>query len=154
MRSKKVRKVILKTQKMKRVRNNLRVILKLTMKDELNRLRDLRGLYLHKDIKSGLTLSQQKRYDYVGGKYRTLYHRFLESTLQCGSGSACYSFQEAKKHGFNPQDRPTDLDLVWVPWLENWFCIKCFALNRLGEMTHEDFGDPVKREWVKEEFGI
>ena len=139
---------------MKRVRDNLRVILKLAIKVELDRLRNLRGLYFDKDIKSGLTPSQRRRYDYIGGEYRALSERFAESTLQCGSGAACYSFQEAKKQGFNPQDRPTDLDLVWVPWLEKWFCIKCFVLNRLGEMTHEDFDDPIYRKWVKEEFGI
>ncbi|UCD02036.1 MAG: hypothetical protein JSV23_03155 [Promethearchaeota archaeon] len=154
MKSKKVCRVILRTPRMRRVRNNLRVILKLAVKSELNRLRHLESLYLHKKRRNGLTPSQQKRYSQVKRKRSRLYFRYIESTLQCGGSSACYSFQEAKKHGFNPQDRPTDLDLVWVPWLENWFCIKCFVLNRLGEMTHEDFGDPVKREWVREEFGI
>jgi len=144
----------LRTPRIRRVRNNLRIILKLAVKNELNRLTCLKGLYLDKKRRSSLTLSQQKRYGQVRRKWNRLYFRFIESTLQCGSGAACYSFREAKKQRFNPQDRPTDLDLVWVPWLEKWFCIKCYVLNRLGEMTHEDFGDPVWREWVEEEFGI
>jgi hypothetical protein len=128
--------------------------LKLTIEVKLKKLRELRSLYFRKGIKSGLTPSQQKRYDYIGLKYRALYERFNHSTLQCGSGAACYSFHEAKKHGFNPQDRPIDLDLVWVPWLRRWFCLKCYILKRQGEMTYEDFDDPIYRKWVKEEFGI
>ena len=87
-------------------------------------------------------------------EWNTLYHQFHRSTLQCGLGAACVSFQEAKKHGFNPQDRPIPQDVVWVPWLEKWFCENCFEVNLLAEMTHEDFDDPVTREWVKKEFGI
>ncbi len=154
MKSKNVRRVILRTPRMKRVRNNLRVILKLAIKDELHQLSKINDIYHDKLIKSHLTPSQRIRRDYIGGKYRNLYHRFIDSTLQCSGGSACYSFKDAKKGGFSPRDRPTDFDIVWVPWLEKWFCLKCFVLNRLGEMTHEDFDDPVAREWVKEEFGI
>ena len=154
MKSKKVRRVILRTPRMKHVRSNLRIILKLAVKNELCRLAKVKRLYHDRLIKSHLTPSQRKRHNHIGVKYRTLYHHYLESTLQCGGGAACYSFQEAKKDRFNPQDRPTDLCLVWVPWLEKWFCVKCFVLNRLGEMTHKDFDDPVAREWVKEKFGI
>ena len=154
MKSKEVCKVILRTPRIKHVRDNLRVILKLAVKGELSRQAKIKRLYLHKGIRCGLTPSQQRRYDQVSRKWKDLYFRFIESTLQCGGGSACYTFQEAKKHGFNPQDRPPDLDLVWVQWLEKWFCIKCFVLNRLGEMTHEDFDDPMMREWVKREFSI
>ena len=32
--------------------------------------------------------------------------------------------------------------------------LKCFVLNQLGEMTHEEFDDSMMREWVKKEFGI
>ncbi len=74
--------------------------------------------------------------------------------MQCNSGAACISLDKAIEKGLDPKDRPTDLDLVWVPWLEKWSCIECFETFRQGEMTHEDFDDPVWREWVKNEFGI
>ncbi|MHA2054084.1 MAG: hypothetical protein ACW99F_10845 [Candidatus Hodarchaeales archaeon] len=130
--------------------------MKLAVKDELIKLAKVKRLYHDKDIRgrSKLTPSQQRRYNYIGGKYRALSERFTESILQCGRGAACYTFREAKNYGFNPQDRPTDFDAIWVPWLRKWFCLKCFVLNQLGEMTHEDFDDPMYREWVKEEFGI
>ena len=118
MKSKKVRRVILRTPKVKRVRNNLRVLLKLAIKDELSRLGKVKRLYLNKSFKNDLTPSQQRRYNRVSRKYKNLYFSFIESTLRCGCGAGCRSYQDAKKSGFNPQDRPTGLDLVWVPWLK------------------------------------
>ena len=87
-------------------------------------------------------------------EWNTLHHQFHISTLQCGGAAACVSFQELKKQGFDPQDRPIPQDLVWVPWLKKWFCENCFKVNQVSEMAHEDFDDPVTREWVKNEFGI
>ena len=89
-----------------------------------------------------------------GGEWGKLYHRFHRSTLQCGGAAACVSFERLLKQGFDPQDRPIPQDIVWVPWLERWSCLECFETFRQGEMTHEDFDDPVSKEWVKEEFGI
>ncbi len=151
MRSKKIRKVTLKTPSLRRVRDNLRIILKLAVKKELRKLDKIYYLYKYKRI---LTPSQQKRKIQLGEKWKDLDRAYYKSTLQCGCGAGCISFQEAKKHGFNPRDRPIDLDLVWVPWLESWVCTDCFKIGRYDEMTHEDFDDPVTREWVKEEFGI
>lgn len=151
MKSKKIHKIVLKNQKLKHVRNNLRIILKLTVKEELSRLSKLKELYFKKDK---LSPSQRRRRGQLSRQYNNLYHCFIKSTLQCNSGAACISFQKAKKKGFNPKDRPTDLDLVWVPWLEKWFCVECFETFGQGKMTHDDFDDPVWREWVKTEFGI
>ena len=154
MKSKEVRKVVLRTDKMRRVRDNLRIILKLAIKDKLGSLDRNGDLYRHKEKKDRLTPSQQKRYDYVEGEYWTLYHRYNHSTLQCGSGAACYSLDKAIEEGLDPRDRPTDFDLVWVPWLRRWFCLKCFLFNRIGEMTSGDFDDSEMSKWVKEKFGI
>ena len=151
MRSKKIHKIILESPSLRRVRNNLRIIIKFAVKEELLRLSELRRLYLYK---KNLTPSQKRRKTQLGKDWNNLYHCFIKSTLQCGSGAACVAFQKAKTQGFNPQDRPIDLDLVWVPWLEKWSCVECFETYRQGEMTHEDFDDPVYREWVKNEFGI
>ena len=151
MKSKKIHKIVLKNPRLRRIRNNLRIMLKLAIEKELNRLDQLKGLYV---FKNKLTNSQKKRRSQIWGEWNRLYHRYQRSTLVCGMGAACTALDEAIKHGFNPQDRPTDLDLVWVPWLRNWYCVDCFEDAKLGEMTHEDFDDPVTREWVKEEFGI
>jgi len=151
MRSKKIRKVILISPALRRIRNNLRIIIKLAVKEELHKLSNLKGFYFRK---AKLTPSQQRRKAYLKRRWNRLYHNFVKSTLQCNCGAACTSYQEAKSSGFNPQDRPTDLDLVWVPWLEGWVCTNCFEASRYGEMTHKDFDDTVTREWAKEEFGI
>ena len=111
---------------------NLRTLLKLAVNEELSRLYELE----------------------MRKEWNALYHRFHRSTLQCAGAAACVSFQELKKQGFDPQDRPIPQDLVWVPWLEKWSCVKCFETYHQGEMTHKDFDDPVYREWVKKEFGI
>lgn len=151
MKSKKIRKITLKTPWSRRLGLNLRTLLKLAVKKELNRLSNIKALY---GSKKKLTSSQMKRLSQSRKEWNTLYHRFHKSTLQCGLGAACVSFQEAKKHGFNPKDRPIPQDIVWVPWLEKWSCVECFETYRQGEMTHEDFDDPVYREWVENEFGI
>ena len=151
MKSKKIRKVILKTPWLRQVRDNLRIILKLAVKKELNRLSKLKRLYLYK---KHLTPSQQRRKAHLSREWNNLYHSFIRSTLRCNCGAACTSLDKAIEKGFNPQDRLIDLDLVWVPWLESWVCTSCFEAARYDEMTHEDFDDPVTREWVKEEFGI
>ena len=151
MKSKKIRKVILKAPELRRVRDNLRIILKLTINEELTRLQKLRILYRNKNY---LTPSQQKRRSQLSREWNKLYHRFNKSTLQCSNGAGCISLDKAIEEGLDPKDRPTDLDLVWVPWLERWVCTNCFETFRYDEMTHEDFDDPVTREWVKEEFGI
>lgn len=151
MRSKKIHKIVLRTPCIRRVRNNLRIILKLAVKEELNKLSRLEDLQFKKEK---LTPSQQRRKGQLSRKCNELYHRFIRSTLQCNSGAACISLDKAIEKGLDPKDRPTDLDLVWVPWLEKWSCIECFETFRQGEMTHEDFDDPVWREWVKNEFGI
>ena len=48
-----------------------------------------------------------------------------KSIVICGLGAACSSLEEAKKHGFDPLDRPTDLDMVWMPYFKSWFCVPC-----------------------------
>ena len=58
MKSKKIHKVILKTPVLARIRNNLRVVLKLAVKEELQRLSNLETLYFKK---KGLTKSQERR---------------------------------------------------------------------------------------------
>ncbi len=141
MKSKKIRKVILKTPSLRRARNNLRIILKLTVKEELRRLDKLYSLYRFKKM---LTPSQQKRRSQLGKEWKSLDGAYYKSTLRCGCGGGCTA----------PQDRLTDLDLVWIPWFRRWVCIECFEVCRFDEMTHEDFDDPVSREWVKNEFGI
>ncbi|MFW9987612.1 MAG: hypothetical protein ACFFC3_03070 [Candidatus Odinarchaeota archaeon] len=151
MKSKKIRKVVLKTPNLRKIRNNLRIILKLAVKEELDKLYEREELYSNKRY---LTPSQQKRKSYLAEKWKALDISYHRSTLQCSSGAACISLDKAIEKGFDPKDRPTDLDLVWVPWLERWSCVECFETFRQGEMTHEDFDDPVWREWVKNEFGI
>ena len=139
---------------MRCVRDNLRTILKLSVKSELDRLSALKSLYHNKEIKNNLTPSQESRYYQLQRESNKLYSHFNRSTLQCGGGAVCHSLAKAIERGLDPRDRPIDFDAVWVPWLEKWFCLKCFVFDRLGEMTHKDFEDPMYREWVKKEFGI
>ena len=46
-------------------------------------------------------------------------------SIQCDLGAACSSLEEAVKHGFDPLNRPTDLDMVWMPYFKSWFCVPC-----------------------------
>ncbi|KKM04849.1 hypothetical protein LCGC14_1760090 [marine sediment metagenome] len=122
MKSKKPRLIVLKDPKLRKIRANLRTILKLAYNDERIRIRDLEHLYTERET---LTPSQQKRDIQLGRMNNELYHAFNDSILRCSLGAACNSYKEAVEEGsIKPIERPIDLDMGWLPQYREWFCKK------------------------------
>ena len=125
MKSKKPRLIILKDPRLRKIRTNLRIILKIAYLDESERLDRLSDLYIEKDVQKGLTPSQQRRETQLDRKDNELYHTYIKSILQCSLGAACSSYRRAVENGtIEPTERPIDLDMGWLPQYSSWFCKK------------------------------
>ncbi len=138
MKSKKVRIVKLKDPKLIRIRKNLRDIIKFAARKEIRRLHVMQDKYLGK----GKPMPPEEaimftKYSRKGNK---LMSALSDSIIQCSAGASCDSFQEAKNHGFNPKDRPTDLDMVWIPYYQKWFCLKCYE-STFYDVTYNDISE-------------
>jgi len=122
MKSKKPRLIILKDPKLRKIRENLRIILKLAYLDESKRLDRLEDLYIEKNT---LTPSQQKRDIQLGRMNNNLMTAYDNSILKCSLGAACSSYEEAVENGtIDPVERPIDLDMGWLPQYGSWYCKK------------------------------
>ena len=127
MKSKKPRLIALKDPRLRKIRTNLRIILKLAYIDESDRLSRLADLYREKNIRKGLTPSQQKRETELIRINDKLYHTFNDSIIRCSLGALCNSYKEAVENGtIAPIERPIDLDMGWLPQppYRAWFCKK------------------------------
>lgn len=125
MKTEKIRRIELKDPILRKIRKNLRDIIKLSVNTEINKLQDEEIKLVKKAV---LTIEEEERKRELSFKHNQLRHMLFNSIIQCSSGAACDSHQEAKKQGFNPKDRRTDLDMVWIPEYQKWFCTKCYEL--------------------------
>jgi len=97
--------------------------------------------------KGSMTPEEDKEFSEYSKRRDKLMFELSDSIIQCSSGAACESLEEAVKHGFNPKDRPTDLDMVWIPYYQKWFCQKCYE-STFYDVTYKDrsedpYTDPV-----------
>lgn len=104
MKSQNIVRVEFHNPHLKRLRNNLRIILKLAIIDKIEKFRENKQHY---------SATQMIRL-------------ITNSILKCGAGAECLSYLERVREGFNPRDRPSDLDMVWVPYYQTWLCVKCY----------------------------
>ncbi len=126
MKSKKPRLIVLKDPKLRKIRTNLRIILKLAYYSESKRLDRLEDLYFEKNT---LTPSQQKRKSELIRMNNALMTAYNNSILQCNLGAACDSYKEmVEKDTIDPIERPIDLDMGWLPvpfpQHGSWLCKK------------------------------
>jgi len=147
MKAKKIVKVELKNSALRRIRKNFRDVIKLAVKQESSRLYAISREFRKKcrdstDSREKERLEQKERkFMKQGGKLRGL---LSKSVIQCGLGGGCSSLSEAIKHGFDPKDRPTDLDMVWMPYFKAWYCVPCSesliaGAKILREERHPDY---------------
>ena len=128
MKAKRIVKVELKSPVLQRIRKNFRDVIKLAVKQELSRLYAVSDEY-RKKCQESTDFSEKERLDQKerefmkkGSELRRL---LSKSIIQCNLGAACSSLEEAVKHGFDPLDRPTDLEMVWCPYFKAWYCLPC-----------------------------
>lgn len=138
MKSKKTRLIALKDPKLRKIRENLRTILKLAYYSERERLRNLEHLYIERD---SLTPSQQKRNIQLGRMNNDLMTAYNHSILKCSLGAACNSYKEAVENGsIDPVERPVDLDMGWLPQFpyRAWYCKKDYEFLK-GQHFDADY---------------
>ena len=87
-----IKKVIIKSTRLRAIRDNLRIIVKLAVIDEYERLSKLDQLYLQKHMEKyaitplkTLTSSQQKRWNQIHHKKEYLINTFVNSICVCAS---------------------------------------------------------------------
>ena len=120
MKTREPRRIVIKNPQLKRVRKNLREILKLFYYDESKRLRELAGRCL-------ITTSGRKEHNKLTRISAKLDHAYEKSILECSSGAMCTSYKEmVEKRSIKPSERPINLDMVWIPHEKAWFCTKCY----------------------------
>ena len=128
MKAKKIVRIELKSPALRRIRKNFRDVIKLAVDQESSRLY-YRLCQYRKQIRESTNPAKKERFSRQTSEFGRegchLMGRLSKSIIQCGSGGLCSSLEEAIKHGFDPKDRPTDLDMVWLPVYEGWFCTPC-----------------------------
>lgn len=121
------RKIVINDPHLRKVRKNLRDIIKLAYLADFDNWLKLDELYREKHLRGNITPSQKKRWFFLSQQHNKLISIYDKSILECNSGAACLSHRELVKRGeINSSDRSTDLDMVWVPHFKAWFCIKCY----------------------------
>ncbi len=123
MKSEKTVRIELKNPTLRKIRKNLRDVVKLAVKDEIRKLMDERFKLHDKKV---LTPDEELRMTELSRKSNKLMYLLAASIIQCSMGAACDSLDEAIENGFDPQDRRTDLDMVWIPEDRKWHCTGCF----------------------------
>ncbi len=124
MKSLKVKKIVLKDPRLRKMRSNLRTILKLAVKTKREQLDEYsrRGYsYKYSDLSNALFTA-----------YRT-------SISECNTACDCESLKDRVEKGFmKPWETSVDLVMAWIPWEERWCCVKCYE-KYYKNMTFNDF---------------
>ena len=123
MKSEKTVRIELRNPVLRRIQKNMRDIIRLATKNEIKRLQDEEVELIKRPH---LTPEEEKREYELSFKSNKLRDSLSDSIIQCSMGAACDSHQKGKKEGFNPRDRRTDLDMVWVPEDRKWYCTECY----------------------------
>ncbi len=111
--------IIIENPTLKKLRSNLRTILKLSYYDQKSIYRDLKeqarkaGDNTNFELFSQLMQKLDKAYD--------------SSLLECRLGAACISYIELLNKGLiQPADKPTDLNMIRILLENKWYCEKCY----------------------------
>ena len=127
MKSKKIVKIELRNPSLRCIRNNFRDIIKLAVEQESRRLFTKAKEY-RKRSRESINPVEKERLEqergYFGRESDKLDSSLSKSIIQCELGAGCRSLSEAIKCGFDPKDRPTNLDMVWLPFFKAWYCVK------------------------------
>jgi hypothetical protein len=138
MKSEKIVKIIIKDKRLRKIRKNLRDLLKCAVKEKLDRL--------NKEIDEVWDQKKVRRSKIM--EHSNLRTAFRNSALECRyeyiegpNFYACVSLQKAIEQGGDVEKVKTDLDLVWIPIYKNWFCMDCVKEFDMESLTIEDFPD-------------
>ena len=111
---------------MRNLRKNLRIVLRLAIRDEIHRLSKLEGLYRNKRLRNKQTPSQWKREIQISRLSDKFMHLARRSSCITCNEPYCISHNDRPGKSTWFEHRSTDLDLVWIPWYEKWVCLECY----------------------------
>lgn len=146
MKSDKWKAIVISDTRLRKIRKNLRLLLKLAVENEFNRLKSLENLYRSKRLSIGITASQWKREVSLSRAVNKLLQLKHRSNLQCSEGSLCVS-PEAKKmsHDISSLNK----DMVWNPLLKEWICIDCYNHYYNSEIQKQELKQHLERDDFK-----
>ncbi|TXT58995.1 MAG: hypothetical protein BAJALOKI2v1_270023 [Promethearchaeota archaeon] len=142
MKSKKIIKVVIKDERLRKIRKKLRDFLKCAVKEKLD--------LLNKEADEAWEEANEKEEYLKIKEHENLMKAFRNSSLECRyvyiggldrGYYGCISQQKAENQGKYVEEIRTDLDLVWIPIYENWFCTECVREFDMESLTLEDFPD-------------
>lgn len=148
MRSKEWKIIIVKDLRLRKIRKNLRTLLRLALHTQYEKLRKLRSLHRNKRILGKQTPSQRRRQVALIKMIDNLLQADASSILGCSMGSACKA-PEAKQL---PHDIASlDKDMVWNPLSKNWVCIDCYKVHFGTQQQKELLQKVIKAGKAEEE---
>lgn len=140
MKSEKIVRLIIKDERLRKIRKNLRDLLKCAVKEKLDRL--------NKEIDEVWDQKKVRRSKIM--EHSDLITAFRNSTVECRyryiegpNFYGCVSLQKTIEQGEDIEKVKTDLDLVWIPILKEWFCTECVKKLDMESLTLEAFPDRV-----------
>ncbi len=129
MKSLKIKKITIKDSKLRNLRKGLRQVIDLAVHDKHVYYTQLEKLYNEKWDKRGkLTPSQLKRIRELSRLKNKLHDDLRKSMCFCAF-ACCLS---------EAYSEVTDIDMVWIPWYQGWYCVPCFE-EYFKDMTIDDY---------------
>ena len=153
MKSKKIVRVELKSPALRRIRKNFRDIIELVVKHESSKLFAISKEYRERSSETTDPVEKERlgrRKEHFRRKSDELYCLLTDSIIQCGLGGGCLSYIEATDHGFYPRKAPANLNMVWMPSYNAWFCNKCCEIIIEGDKMFRKERHPDHMRLLKE----
>ena len=121
------RKIVIKTERLKKIRNNLRKILILALYDEIEILRNYASLY---GTPIELPPEEEVELYYLQGTKHELFSLLSKSICEC---PICAS--QIK-------------DMVYIDIHEEWYCVECQENNRIWYPAHGSAEDRWQHDYI------
>ena len=129
------KKIKIKNLRLRIVRENLRMILVMAVKAEIDRLDHLEDIYKQNRQIS----SHWEKELLVYNQKESLIESWSRSILRCSEGFTCKSLEVRP---LNQDMSSLDKDMVWNPLLKHWICIDCYNFyykSRSAKLELENF---------------
>ncbi len=121
------RRIIIRNEQLKKIRNNLRGILRMAVYDEINILSTFSSLY---GAILDLTPEEQKEVYYLEGTKHELYDILDKSICVC------------------PLCSKADKDMVYIADHDTWYCIECQEKDLIWYPSHGSEEDRRQHDYI------
>jgi len=121
------RKIVIKTERLRKIRNNLREILIQAIYNEIDILRAFANLY-----PPPLELPPEEEVElyYLQGTKHELYSLKRKSICEC------------------PVCSKQDRDMIYIDFHEEWYCVECYENDRIWYPTHGSSENRYQNDYI------